>query len=76
MTSWYEVYRAAVLETDWSKMEERIQAAESAINGRLHEFSLNHGGTPDENKALADALSSLRGLRRDVNSWRGSKFAT
>lgn len=44
MATWYEIYRAAVLETDWSRMEERIQAAESAIKGRLHEFSLNHGG--------------------------------
>jgi hypothetical protein len=76
MATWYELYRAAVLETDWSKMEERIQAAESAISGTLREFSLNHGGTPDENKALADALNSLHGLRRDVAMWRGSKFAS
>ena len=24
---WHEVYKAALLETDWSKMEDRIQAA-------------------------------------------------
>jgi hypothetical protein len=28
---WYETYKAAVLETDWSKMEERIQAAKSDL---------------------------------------------
>jgi len=29
---WHDVYKAAVLETDWSKMEERILAAEFAIH--------------------------------------------
>jgi len=28
---WHEVYKAALLETDWTKMEERIQAAEAAL---------------------------------------------
>lgn len=31
---WYEFYKSAVLETDWSKMEERIRAAEGAIRER------------------------------------------
>ena len=35
---WHEVYKAAVLETDWTKMEERIQAAEAALHARKHEF--------------------------------------
>jgi hypothetical protein len=50
---WHEFYNAAaVLETDWSQMEGRIQAAESAITGRLHELSLDHGGAPEENQAI------------------------
>ena len=40
---WHEVYKAALLETDWSKMEERINAAEAALHARKHEFDLNHG---------------------------------
>ena len=28
---WHEVYKAALLETDWSKIEERITAAEAAL---------------------------------------------
>ena len=36
---WHELYKAALLETDWSKMEERIQAAESAIQNRKRECS-------------------------------------
>jgi hypothetical protein len=70
---WEQLYSGAVLETDWSILEERIAAAESAIRGRLHEFSLNHGGTPEENQAIVDALHGLNVLRRDVASWRESK---
>jgi hypothetical protein len=43
---WEQLYNVAVLESDWTtaKIDERIEAAEAAIKGRLHEFSLNHGG--------------------------------
>jgi len=67
--SWVEFYHAAVLETDWSKLEGEILAAEAAIKGRLHEFSLNHGGTPEENQAITDALHSLKVLRTELASW-------
>jgi hypothetical protein len=43
---WQELYATAVLETDWTKIEQKIQTAENVIGARLHEFSLNHGGTP------------------------------
>jgi hypothetical protein len=66
MTGWMDVYEAAILETDWSKIEERIQAADSAISARLHEFSLNHGGTPEENQAIRNALAGLTVLRHEV----------
>jgi hypothetical protein len=46
-----KLYEAAILETDWTRMEERIHAAEAAIKGKLHEFTLNHGGAPEENQA-------------------------
>jgi hypothetical protein len=54
---WQEFYYLAVLETDWSKMGNLIEAAESAIEARLHEFSLNHGGTSEENQAIVDAVA-------------------
>jgi hypothetical protein len=66
MTAWMDAYKAAILETDWSKIEERIQVADSAIGARLHQFSLNHGGTPQENQAIRDALAGLRVLRHEV----------
>jgi hypothetical protein len=35
---WEKLYQAAILETDWSKMQERIQATDLAIKGRLYKF--------------------------------------
>jgi len=70
---WQELYATAVLETDWTKMEEKIQAAENGIRTRLHESSMNYGGTPEENQAIEDALHGLSFLRKDVAAWLGSK---
>ena len=75
MSDWEKLYQEAILETDWSKIENLIQAAESAISARLHEFSLDHGGTPEENQRLRDALSGLTVLRREVVAWK-SKTAS
>jgi hypothetical protein len=66
---WIETYKAALLETDWSKMQERIETAESALRQRKHEFDLNHGGTPEENHAIADAIRGLAVLRIDLVKW-------
>ena len=72
---WHEVYKAALLETDWSKMEERITAAEAALHERKKEFDLNHGGTPEENQAIQDTLNRLRVLQNDVARWQRSQRA-
>jgi hypothetical protein len=60
---WHESYRAAVLETDWTEMQERIQAAEFPIRESERELSENPGGTVEENQAMADAMRSLSILR-------------
>ena len=67
---WQEFHEAAVLETDWAHLEDRIQAAESAIKGRLIDFSFNPGSTKEENQAIVNAPNSLNSLRADVASWR------
>jgi hypothetical protein len=67
---WEKLYYSALLEPDWSQIEERIRAMVSAINGRLNEFSLNHGGTTEENKAIVSALDKLKVLRKDVATWQ------
>ena len=63
---WDESYKAAVLETDDKKMPERIQAAKGAIDARLHELQMDHGGTPEERLAITDALAGLNVLRREL----------
>ena len=67
---WHEFYKAALLESDWSKMEERIRAVEDALHQRKREFDLNHGGTPEENHAVEDAFRGLSVLRSDAATWQ------
>ena len=73
--AWQELYATAVLETDWTKIERKIQAAENGIGARLHEFSMDHGGTPEENQAIVDALHGVDILRKEVVAWLGSQRA-
>jgi hypothetical protein len=68
---WYESYKAVALETDWTKMCERIQSAKSKIKDRKHVLSLDHGGTPDERQAMASALNALATIRTEVADWQG-----
>jgi hypothetical protein len=70
---WQELYATAVLETDWTKIDEKIQVANNGIRARLHEFSMNHGGTPEENQAIEDALNGLNTLRKEVAAWRSKR---
>ena len=70
---WQELYATALLETDWSKIEEQILTADFAIAERLQEFSINHGGTPEENQRMQDALHRLSVLRREAAEWQRSQ---
>ena len=67
--SWQESYQAAVLESDWTKMQERIQTAESEIHKRRLVLAQDYGGTGEEREALVNAMSALRILRTDAASW-------
>jgi hypothetical protein len=72
---WHEVYKNALLETDWSKIEERINAAEAALYARKNEFDLDHGGDPEENQAIESALRGLSVLRDDAARWREKRVS-
>ena len=63
---WVESYNAAVIETDDKKLPERIHVAKNAIDTRLHELQMDHGGTPEERLAITDALGGLNVLRREL----------
>ena len=67
--TWHDSYKAALLETDWTKMEERIQTAESEIHKRRLIVSQDHSGTEEEREALVDATQGLRILRNDAAVW-------
>ena len=61
--SWQQSYQAALLETDWTKMQERVQTAESEVHKRRLVLSQDCDGTPEEREALVNAMSSLRILQ-------------
>ncbi len=61
--SWQESYQAALLETDWTTMQERVQTAESEIHNRRLVLSQDHGGTDEERAALVNAMGGLRVLQ-------------
>lgn len=67
---WYETYRAALLETDWTHMQERLHAAESELRKRQHMLSLDHGGTPEEQLAIASALQGITHLKTEARNWQ------
>ena len=64
---WDEVYKAAIVEMDEGKLPSRIQVAKFAIEARLRDLQMDHGGTPEERQAISDALAGLNVLRREVD---------
>lgn len=59
---WWELYKAAILETNPGKPEDHINAAEEAIVKRS---SLNGEVSPDERVALDDSRTGLRVLKQE-----------
>ena len=55
-----------MLEGDQSKLRERIEAAKAAIQRRIEELKIagNHDETSAERHSIAEALDSLRMLRK------------
>jgi len=63
---WQGTYAAAVLETDRSKLSQRIAEAHTAIGARVEELNQDHQGTPEERLAIDFALNALRLLSQEV----------
>jgi hypothetical protein len=64
--AWRELYEAAVVETDVKQMESRILAARTAIDSRVHDLQMDHGGSLEERHALDDALTGLKVVEREI----------
>jgi hypothetical protein len=65
--AWQRFYEAALLETDRSRLSERIAAAETALDIRIVEIKSARFCSPAEQQALDEALSGLRLLTNEVN---------
>jgi hypothetical protein len=63
-TSWRELYKAAMLEIDLSKMQLRIDAAVAAVHVRMEEVAISEGDSRAEVQEMSDALQNLRSLRK------------
>lgn len=66
--AWQELYDTAILETVIEKMQLRVREAKGAIDARLHELQMDHGGSPEERNAISDALAGLNSLRREIET--------
>jgi len=66
--TWQQLYEAAILETDDTKLPERLAAAKASVDTRLLELQANHGGTPEEQQGIHDALTGLAVLRRELQT--------
>lgn len=64
--TWETVYQAAILETERSRLPDRISAAQTAINSRIDQIQQDHQSTPEERDAIASALAGIRILKEEV----------
>ncbi len=61
--NWRELYRAAILELDSSRLPERIVEAENVVIARARELFHQGGDNGEETENLNDAMYALRALR-------------
>lgn len=74
--SWHDSCKAPLLESDWTKIEERILKAESEIRRRRIVLSQDHAGTQEERAALVNAMNGLKVLRGDAASWHEKRVGS
>jgi hypothetical protein len=63
---WHDLYRAALFETDRTKVPELIAMAENAILVRIKDLFTETADHIEEDLILDDALYALRALRNCV----------
>ena len=69
-TNWRELYRAAILELDPSKLPQRIREAEMVFIARARELFQDGGGNGEETEDLDNAMYVLNALRNTVKHKR------
>lgn len=68
--NWSVAYESALLETDTSKLREKLIIAEHQIVERLRILARNHGGTVEERNSIINALTTIKTLRIEMNQQR------
>ena len=63
---WQRFYEAAILETNRSCLPRLIETAQAAIDARLQQLQSNHHASTNERQAIADALTGLEILRKEM----------
>jgi len=71
---WYRVYTAALLEFNPTRLPTLIQDAETAIFSRIQSLSADPDSSR-ERETIADALSNLRALQRNMLRYSDSRQA-
>lgn len=60
---WTGLYEAALFETDDKKLPSYLEAPKAAIDRRLTEIQVEHHSSPEELRAITNALRILQVLR-------------
>jgi hypothetical protein len=63
---WKQLYQSAMLEFDRTKLKDRVEVAQHAIEDRLRDLGQDRGGSSQECQQLRDAISGLRVLSREI----------
>jgi len=61
--NWRDLYRAAILELNPTKLPQRILDAETSLIARARELFQDGGSNPEETEDLDDAMYALKALR-------------
>ena len=67
-TNWRDLYRAALLELDPTKLAQRVAEAEAIVTARANELFQDGDGNGEESEELNDALHALRALGSTLKS--------
>lgn len=68
LRSWCRLYKAALFETDASKLSSRIEEARNALVLRARELFATSSNYDGEAEAIEDALYALRALENCLRS--------
>jgi hypothetical protein len=64
--NWRDLFQAALLKTNPSDLEQRVTAAQQAIDERMRELIQENIQASKEEREIRDAVQTLKVLRREI----------